>query len=107
MPPRLSLAELDRAVGTFVANIYHARRHSETGETSLDAWRGGGFLPRSPESLQDLDLLLVMLAKPRCVRRDGINFQGPVTAKVCGLAIWAGQFRRCSTFSSRHSQPKS
>ena len=30
-PPRLSLAELDRAIGTFIAGIYHARLHSETG----------------------------------------------------------------------------
>ena len=29
-----------------------------------------------PESLEDLDLLLVMHAKPRVVRRDGIHFQG-------------------------------
>ena len=28
----------------------------------LDAWRGEGFLPRFPESLEDLDLLLVMRA---------------------------------------------
>ena len=29
-----------------------------------------------PESLEDLDLLLVRHAKPRVVRRDGIRFQG-------------------------------
>ncbi len=74
--PSLSLAELDCAIGAFIAGTYHARPHSETGEKPLDAWRGRGFLPRSPDSLQDLDLLLVMLAKPRCVRRDGIHFQG-------------------------------
>jgi putative transposase len=39
----------------------------------LDAWRGEGFLPRFPESLEDFDLLLVMLAKPRRVQRDGIH----------------------------------
>jgi Bacterial DNA-binding protein len=33
---------------------------------------------------------------------------GPVTAKLCVLAIWRpAQFRRCSTFSSRHSHVKS
>ena len=42
----------------------------------LDAWRGHGFLPRLPESLEELDLLLVMHAKPRVVRRDGIHFEG-------------------------------
>ena len=44
--------------------------------TPLDAWRGTGFLPRLPDSLEELDLLLVMHAKPRVVRRDGIHFQG-------------------------------
>ena len=75
-PPRLSLAELDHAVGAFITGTYHVRPHSETDETPLNAWRGRGFLPRSPESLEDLDLLLVMHAKPRRIRRDGIHFQG-------------------------------
>ena len=98
-PPRLSLAELDRAIGTFIANTYHARLHSETGETPLDAWRGGEFLPRSPESLQDLDLLLVMLARPLCVRRDGIHFQGlryidPMLAAYVGETVTIRYDRR-------------
>ena len=75
-PPRLSLAELDRSVGAFIAGTYHARPHSEIGRAPLDAWRGHGFLPRLPESLEELDLLLVMHAKPRVVRRDGIHFEG-------------------------------
>jgi putative transposase len=29
-----------------------------------------------PESLEDLDLLLISVAKPRVVRRDGIHFEG-------------------------------
>ena len=91
-PPRLSLAELDRAIGAFIAGTYHARPHSETGDAPLDAWRRGGFLPRGPEGLEDLDLLLVMLAKPRCVRRDGIHFQGlryidPVLAAYVGETV--------------------
>jgi putative transposase len=74
--PRLSLAELDRALTTYITGTYHGRVHGETNETPLDAWRGTGFLPRLPDSLEDLDLLLVMHAKPRVVRRDGIRFQG-------------------------------
>jgi putative transposase len=75
-PPKLSLSELDQAVTSYIANTYHVRLHSETGQTPLDAWRGKGFLPRLPEDLEELDLLLVMHAKPRTVRRDGIRFQG-------------------------------
>jgi putative transposase len=74
--PRLSLAELDRAITTYITGTYHVRVHSETHATPLDAWRGTGFLPRLPDSLEDLDLLLVLHAKPRVVRRDGIRFQG-------------------------------
>ena len=75
-PPRLSLAELDRAIAAFIAGTYHLRPHGETGQAPLDAWRGGGFLPRLPESLEELDLLLVMHVQPRMVQRDGIRFQG-------------------------------
>ena len=75
-PPRLSLAELDRSVGAFIAGTYHARPHGEIGRAPLDAWRGHGFLPRLPETLEELDLLLVMHARPRVVRRDGIHFEG-------------------------------
>lgn len=75
-PPRLSLAELDAAIAAYLTETYHRRVHSEIGATPLDAWRRNGFLPRLPESLEDLDLLLVMHARPRIVRRDGIHFQG-------------------------------
>ena len=74
--PKLSLTELDRAITGYITNTYHVRVHGETNQTPLDAWRGQGFLPRCPESLEELDLLLVMHAKARMVRRDGIHFQG-------------------------------
>jgi putative transposase len=74
--PRLSLAELERTLISYITGTYHTRVHGEIDETPLEAWRGEGFLPRLPESLEELDLLLVMHAKPRVVRRDGIHFQG-------------------------------
>lgn len=90
--PTLSLAQLDLAVGAFIAGTYHARPHSEIGQAPLDAWRGGGFLPRLPDTLEDLDRLLVMLAAPRRVRRDGIHFQGlryvaPTLAAYVGESV--------------------
>jgi hypothetical protein len=39
-------------------------------------WEEGGFLPRIPASLEQLDLLLIEELRPRKVRRDGIHFQG-------------------------------
>jgi putative transposase len=86
------LAELDRAITAYIANTYNVRVHSETDETPLDAWRGNGFLPRVPKTLEELDLLLVMHAKPRTVRRDGIHFQGlryqhPTMAGYVGDAV--------------------
>lgn len=74
--PTLTLTELDRTMTGYITNTYHVRVHSETHQTPLDAWRGTGFLPRLPDNLEALDLLLVMHAKPRTVRRDGMHFQG-------------------------------
>ena len=75
-PPRLSLAELDVALGHWISASYHARPHSETKIAPLERWVGGGWLPRLPESLEQLDLLLLAVAKPRIVHRDGIRFAG-------------------------------
>lgn len=44
--------------------------------TPRDAWVAEGWLPRMPDSLEVLDLLLISVADTRLVRRDGIHFQG-------------------------------
>lgn len=74
--PRLTLPELDAALGAWVTATYNARAHSETGVAPQQAWLADGWLPRTPDSLEALDLLLVMVAKPRVVQRDGIRFEG-------------------------------
>lgn len=74
--PRLSLPELDAAIGAFIVSTYNTRVHSEIVVSPIAAWRGKGWLPRMPESLEELDALLVMVAKPRVVHRDGIQFEG-------------------------------
>lgn len=90
--PILSLAQLDHQIGAFIAGNYHVRIHGEIGEAPLDAWRGEGFLPRLPDSLEDLDLLLIQHAETRLVRRDGVRFQGlryvaPTLAGFVGEAV--------------------
>jgi putative transposase len=71
----LSLDELDARFLRFLLEDYHGRRHSETGMAPRDRWEAGGFLPRMPDSLEQLDLLLLTVAAGRTIHRDGIRFQ--------------------------------
>lgn len=75
-PPHMSLPEFDAAISTYIVGTYNARKHREIGAAPVDVWRGDGWLPRMPETLEELDALLVMVAKPRTVHRDGIHFEG-------------------------------
>ncbi|WP_320204026.1 Mu transposase C-terminal domain-containing protein [Agrobacterium rosae] len=91
-PPGLSLSELNAAIGAFIVGNYNKRVHGTIGEAPIDAWRADGWLPRLPENLEALDMLLVMVAKPRVVRRDGIHFEGlrfldPTLASYVGESV--------------------
>ena len=72
----LTLSELDARLGTFIVTEYHQRTHSETREAPQARWDAGGWLPRLPASLEQLDLLLLTVARSRQVHPDGIHFQG-------------------------------
>jgi putative transposase len=72
----LSLTALDTHFQTWLLEDYHHQQHSETKMAPLQRWEAGGFLPRMPESLEQLDLLLLHVAKQRRVQQDGIRFQG-------------------------------
>ncbi|REK81755.1 transposase, partial [Rhodococcus erythropolis] len=74
--PALTLTDLDHALRHFIVDTYHRRRHPEIGTSPHDRWLADGWLPRMPTDLTELDLLLVDVAKPRIVHRDGIHFQG-------------------------------
>jgi putative transposase len=74
--PTLTLAELDVRLRTFLLDVYHRSESAETKTPPAERWEANGFLPRMPESLEQLDLLLIHVAKTRKVRRDGIHFQG-------------------------------
>jgi putative transposase len=72
----LTVSAFEAELQRFILDQYHQRPHSETGEPPQARWERGGFLPRLPESLKHLDLLLLTVAKSRKVRPDGIHFQG-------------------------------
>jgi putative transposase len=73
---KLSLAELDAAIGRFIVAEYNQQPHSETGQAPQARWDATGFLPHLPDSLEQLDLLLLTIAKPRKVHPDGIHLFG-------------------------------
>ncbi|MFG1681352.1 Mu transposase C-terminal domain-containing protein [Nonomuraea sp. NPDC049269] len=54
--------------------MYNLRPHSETRTPPQTRWEAGAFIPRMPDSLEQLDLLLSTVAKPRKVHTDGIHF---------------------------------
>lgn len=88
----LTLVGLDAALGHFIVQTYHHAPHSMTGETPQARWDRGGFLPRMPVSLEQLDLLLLTVVRPRQVQRDGIRFQSlryidPTLAAFVGEAV--------------------
>jgi putative transposase len=70
----LTLAQLDKALREFLLGTYHPRVHGETRAAPAERWERGAFLPRMPESLEQLDLLLLTVPKARKVHPDGIHF---------------------------------
>lgn len=70
----LTLPELDAEIGRFIREVYNRRPHSETGRPPQERWETCGFVPRMPDSLEQLDLLLCTVAKSRKIHPDGIHF---------------------------------
>jgi len=88
----MTLPDLDTRLRTFLVEDYHQRIHGETHQSPQARWDAGGFLPRLPASLEQLDLLLLTVAKARTVHPDGIHFQGlryldPMLAAYVGEAV--------------------
>jgi len=72
--PQLSLSALQKRFHCFLLDEYLPRRQQELQATPRKRWEAEGFLPQMPESLEQVDLLLLTSAKTRRVRRDGIHF---------------------------------
>jgi len=88
--PKLSLSALDAAIGAHIIGIYNVRKHQEIDAIPRVAWLGNGWVPRIPQSLESLDLLLIEVATARIVRRDGIHFEGLRYLDVT-LAAYVGE----------------
>jgi putative transposase len=73
--PALTLADFEARFRGFLLDVYHRRACAETQTPPAERWEAHGFLPRMPDSLEQLDLLLIHVAKARQVRADGIHFQ--------------------------------
>lgn len=71
----LTLAQFSVILEEFIVNTYHKTSHSTTCEAPIDRWNGDGFLPRLPQSLEQLDGLLLTVPKGRKIHRDGIRFK--------------------------------
>ena len=90
--PFLSPSAFDVQLQRFLLEEYHGRIHSETRMLPQARWAAGAFLPRLPESLEQLDMLLLTVAKTRQVRPDGIHFHGfryldPILAAYVGESV--------------------
>ena len=73
--PALTLTDFDTRFRAFLLEGYHRRENAETKMPPVERWEANGFLPRMPDSLEQLDLLLLQVAKARQIRVDGIHFQ--------------------------------
>jgi len=70
--PTLTLAEFDaRFFAPSFSTCTHRRDNAETKTPPVERWEANGFLPRMPDSLEQLDLLLIQVAKARQVWADG------------------------------------
>ncbi|WP_243399702.1 Mu transposase C-terminal domain-containing protein [Arthrobacter glacialis] len=74
--PQLTLPELNGTIADFLTHVYNQREHHEIKQTPQHAWSGNGWLPRLPATIEELNLLLLTVAKSRIVHRDGVHFQG-------------------------------
>jgi putative transposase len=72
----LTMSELSAAFEDFILREYHCRPHRTTGLPPQRRWIADGFLPQMPQSLEQLDLLLLTVPRSRRVQQDGIRFMG-------------------------------
>jgi putative transposase len=73
--PKMDINEFEVLLKEFLIGNYNMRIHSEIKIEPQEKWFEDGFIPRMPNSLEELDLLLLTETKERKVHQDGIHFQ--------------------------------
>ncbi len=71
--PGLTLDEFRRVFHDWLINDYMQRVNEETGETPFLRWSRQPQVPRMPESINSLHMLLMTISESRLVRKDGIH----------------------------------
>src|SRR5712691_536669 len=115
--PVLSLPELDVRLRTFLVETYQQRVHSETGVAPALRWEASGFLPRLPESAEELDLLLLTWPKNAASTRTAFIFRAiatwtrhslPTSARTSSSATTRATWLSCaSTLAMRFNVGRS
>lgn len=72
----LTMEQLEEKFETWLTTEYLVQEHSETKMLPRERWESFPFVQRLPDSIEQLDHLLLTLAQTRRVRRDGIRFSG-------------------------------
>ena len=62
--PTLTLAEFDTRFRAFLLDVYHRRENAETKTPPVERWEANGFLPRMPDSLEQLTECRISLVIP-------------------------------------------
>jgi putative transposase len=72
----LTLDQFERMFRTWLLGTYHQQRQRKIKSAPMARWQQGTWLPRVPESLEHLDLLLLRETTLRQVHQEGIFFHG-------------------------------
>jgi putative transposase len=81
----LTLAQFAGLFRAWVLETYHHRHQRRIEGAPLERWQQGTWLPRLPESLAQLDLLLLREGTLRQVHQEGIFFMA--------IGIWRRKWR--------------
>jgi putative transposase len=71
----LDLEEIDKRFRHWLLTVYLVRDQLDLDGCPLARWKNAITIPKMPDSLAALDLMLLHVGRPRKVRRDGIRFK--------------------------------